>query len=357
MSVTLNKHLEIGVIRKILSSGTGGENANSYLNDALAELSGVLARLADSGTTARLAYAEILEELLVRYEETPNGAQLMEFVGAFNRKRESTCARLPLGTAGTAAEAVATFRNKVAKGYRTRLPLSTVSPDLAQRVAAMFDEIVGELRAALSQSAIKEMAIVQAAHQQELERIQSLARKEVELLEADQAALSSRLGAANDNVAHLTLALEQKNDRIGELAQSLDSVQSRLQQSASKEAVAVTRGSLMEEKLRALEVTNARLTAAESDERKKRLLTLDENRQMGLALEATKQQNQSLNLQLESIQSKANDLTKRVENGEQRISALLKRVQTAQLPSEPAGRQRRIGPLHRAMKKTQLTKK
>jgi chromosome segregation ATPase len=299
----------------------------SYLMVAATDLAGTLARLADCGMTARVAYSEILEELLVRYEEIPNGAQLAEFVSSFNRSRGLSNAKLALGTAGTAAEAVAVFRNKVAKGYRSRLTLESLSGDMTQRVASMFDQIVGEIRGTVAESTRKEVESLHAAHQQELLSLKSETAQQAEVSRSQREDLCQQLDDAIEASNAMVGASAQKDGRIVDLVNALDSLQTRFQLSASKEAVVREKCNHLESRVAELELTNGALVISEHEERKHRLLTLDANRQMALALESEK-------LQRAALDTRYNDQSERLQTELRRGEQLNHQISDLQIQRE-----------------------
>lgn len=298
---------------------------HSFVTAALTELSNVLAELADSGATAKIVYATLLEELLVRFEQTPNGSQLADLVASFNRDRATGLSRLPLGTAGTAAEAVSIFRNKLAKGYRTRLPLNEVSPDLAHRVGGLFDEIVLELRDVLSEKSTADLAQARALHQQQMAEMVGAHEVDAQRWRDQSQELSQQLEDAIASETRMHQVCAQKDERIADLVRQLDSTQLRCQGAISNEAVAREKVSYLTEKVVGLEKANASLTTAEATERKSRLLTLDSNRQIALELASTQEQHQALKQRLQDLEGRAREDLARYEQVQAGNAALLAR--------------------------------
>jgi hypothetical protein len=269
---------ERSVMAKTNTAIGGSAAALVSTAEILKSLGDFLAEHASKGVSARITYGNLLEELLVRFEFMPSGAQLMEIIQSFNRRQESGHATLPLGTAGTAAEAVVTFRNKVAKGYRSRLPLESLSPDMSERVASLFDSIIKELKTTIELTFNAEIEAAKSEHEKALSTCISNGQSVEDGLRFRVDALTLQLGESE--------ALRESCERrVAESLASLESIQIRYQESFSKELVASATIQALGKRIDAMEIELAKVKLSEAEERRARLLDLDHIRQMELKLQ------------------------------------------------------------------------
>lgn len=316
---------------KISTQNGAGPTPVPSMAEILANLGEFLAVQASHGVSARIAYGNLLEELLVRFELMANGAQLMEIFQAFNRSRDAGHATLPLGTAGTAAESAANFRNKVAKGYRSRLPLDSVSLDMGERVASMFDAIVQELRASIEISTRSQIDSLNQAHVAALAASVAECDLVAQGLRAQRESLSLQLEEADSLLKASEAARETAAKRSNDLLASLDALQTRFQAVSSREAVARANIEVLEKRLATIDDELAKVKLSEADERRVRLLGLDRNRQLELQL-------QKLQLGQESSASRVGELESQLKKEESRNEGLAAQLAAAQLRCDTAQR-------------------
>lgn len=252
------------------------------IQTVLRELGPMLGQHSSAGTAARLVCAEVLEELLVRFEYLANGAQVIEVLNAFNKSRPIEMAKLPLGTAGTANEAVAAFRSKLARGYRTRLTLESLPNDMTQKVAVTIDQIVADLRQSVAKSYQESFESARSAHASELsektkewETRNNALRSEIDSLQIQEAE-SAQL------ISSLQAQVEEAKTRLRESTSSLDSLQSRFQLVSGRETAGRVRVEALEKRKAELDAEVLRLQTDAAENRRDYLLLIDKLHQLEL---------------------------------------------------------------------------
>ena len=250
----------------------------------LSDLTEVFRDLVSQGKVARDIYTRLLDETTYRYGWTPNGAELVEIVKAYNNSCAHAQDRLPVGSASVSREAASDFQQALSRSYRQRLPSRKLPDHLLLTAGSLFDSIVESVRTEIDGDALAQIESIRRSCADELAA--QVGRHTEALHQARMRSddFEAQLATAHTSIDHLNEALTTERVKVDKLVSDLDDLGQRYRNSHAGEAVA--KASLASLTARHSELTEefANLRLSSSAQRKEFLLSQDRCRQLELSL-------------------------------------------------------------------------